>query len=95
MKMEIIRFLKWWWYKLDTAQRVLVSIISWILFIGINTYFTSFLAAIATFFAGLGIAGAAYLIYQLYRSVLGQWTSYKEHKEMEAVRIVNKLRGAR
>jgi len=93
--MEILRFAKWWWAKLDIHQRVLFLLISWILFMLVGMYFTTFGAALVVFFAGLGIAGLCFILYQIYKVVSNQWAKYKEHKEMEALRIVNKLRGAR
>ena len=89
--MEILRFAKWWWAKLDIHQRVLFLLISWIA----GMYFTTFGAALVIFFAGLGIAGLFYLIYRIYKVVSAQWVNYKAYKEDEAQRIVNRLRGAR
>ena len=91
--MEILRFAKWWWDKSDAASRVLATVIPWILFMVISTYFATVGVVLVIFFAGLGIAGLLYLFYQLYKAVSIQWRKYKEHRECEAQRIVNRLRG--
>jgi len=93
--MEILGFIKWWWAKLDIHQRILFLLIFWIVSMVISTYFTTFGAAIVVFFAGLGIFGLCFILYRIYKVVSAQWANYKEHKEMEALRIVNRLRGAR
>jgi len=89
--MEILRFAKWWWNKLDVSERVLLLFTSWTLFIPINIYFTTFGIAIATYFAGLGLAGLCYIAFVAYKGIERRWAEYKRVKEDEADRIVRRL----
>lgn len=91
--MEILRFAKWWWNKLDIHARILTLLIVWVLFMFVTTYIASFGMALAVFFAGLGLAGICFLLYLSYKHVRIKWEEYKHVKEMEADRIVGRLRG--
>lgn len=93
--MEILRFIAWWWVGTNTSARILIALISWIIILGIAAYVLSlgFTAAFAFFFAGLGIAGIISLCFRIYKYISEKWRKYKKEKELEADKIVRRLRG--
>lgn len=92
--MEYFRFIAWWWKKRSTEERVIVSFVLSVAFL-IPTLFIFGIKAIVGYIAGLVIILLLIGMYHVGLAIKGQWIKYQDHKEFEAERILNRLRGTR
>ena len=86
--MESIKFIKWWWKKLDSSMK---GFICWFP-CAIIFYTCLWYHGFATCVVVVCIA-FLYLLFSLYRGLRNQISLYKEEKEKEAEEIILKLKG--
>lgn len=90
--MEILRFAKWWWAKLDTSSRALFlvfTLFASLILAGVLFGPKGILAVLATILLIL----ISILIYVIQKRIRKRYQEYKFEREQEADRIVNRLKG--
>lgn len=90
--MEIFRFVKWWFRQLDDQELSLLFVGTVILlFVPLMIIFgvKGLLFGLAAIFSVLLLS----LVYAVIMAIKQKWYEYKEHKEQEAQKIVDRLKG--
>jgi amino acid permease len=94
--MEIIKFLKWQWNRLEKSEKCMAVIITVSLIVAA---ICGYIAAphlvwpMVAFVGFLFTAFLQFLVYVVYESISSRWKLYKEEQEKEAQKIMDKLRG--
>jgi len=91
-EMEILRFVKWRWNKMDSTDKFLLFIIPWTLF-AIVSIFIFGPEAILIFLAGLTFVLVCWLVRISSSHLHKSWQEFKRTKDAEADEIVSRLKG--
>lgn len=90
--MEIIRFISWGIKKMSPTSRMLYAFMVWTFILLVNLYFFGPIGFLI-FFAGIVLVLLLSLAGHLYKMVIDSWDKYRAEKELEAQKILNRLKG--
>lgn len=89
---EFFAFISWWWGRRDTADRMLLSLLFWVLVLPVNIYFFG-VKGLFVFCIGIAAAAVLLTLYFLGKAIAVQWRKFKQHKADEEEEILDRLKG--
>lgn len=90
--MEILRFIKWWWYQRESVERFWTAFAAWAI-ISFLLIFPLGILAVVVWLAGIFLVMVGALMLSVFRSVQNQWNKFQEAREREAQQILRRLGG--
>lgn len=90
--MEAVRFIKWWWNRRTSNEQILLTIPLFMIVFFSSLFMFGLKALFFFMLVGLGALISA-LFYQIFKAFNKEWNVYKQEKERDAQRIVDRLRG--
>lgn len=90
--MDILRFISWWWNKRRSYEQVMIGFIAWTTLLVPGLFVLGFTAMII-YFLGIIFCLLGYFIFHIFLAIRNQWSNFKQEREQEAQRIVNRLSG--
>lgn len=92
--MDAIRFISWWWKKRDASERILTLVLTAAVILIPGMFFFG-IAALAAFFLTFILIMVSWGAYGLWIKLKEQWDIYQSERELEAQRIISRLKGSR
>jgi hypothetical protein len=90
--MKVFGFVKWWWNNLETFEKVMLGVPTYMILLVSSALLFGFIGAMVVLFLAF-ILLVCFFVFSIYKQIMIRWEMYNRIIESERDQIIDRLKG--